>query len=76
MISVQDLLDAEIELYNPIIKVWDEDIKEYVAKVELDGEGWIKFRHLPIKYIYTTPRSLFKGHEPKVVIEVSINDQD
>lgn len=76
MISVQDILDAGIEVYNPIIKVWDEKLKEYVANVDFDGESGKKFRNLPIEAIYTTPRSMFKGHEPRVVIEVSINKED
>lgn len=77
MISIQDILDADIGLYNPIIKVWDEKEQEYVDVVAMfGGDNWKKYRNLPIKYMYTTLVRNFGKTKARVVFEVSINEDD
>lgn len=77
MLTIQDLINAGIELYNPIIKVWDKAQQAYIKSCYMNEDVEKEYRNIPICAIYSTPRSRFHSlSNPKVIIEVSINNEN
>lgn len=52
MITIQDLIDQEIDLYQALVRVWNEDTQSYEEKGEWTREKMKKYRYLPITAIY------------------------
>lgn len=53
--TIQDLLDANVELYSARIKIWDERTHRYIIEGEWSEEKLRYIRHTyPIRFVYVS----------------------
>lgn len=72
MITIQDILDSNIEIYALKIKVWDEKARRYIDEGRWDEDRMKKYRYLPIRYIYVNRPNRSLTPESVVTFEVAI----